>query len=339
VAHQRADSIYKALQAGANFDTLAVKYGQTGQKTWLTSSMYESSTTMDADTKTLLTTLNTLGAGEMKNLSFAQGSFIVQVTDRRAMTTKYDVAVVKHAIDFSKNTYNEAYNKFSQFVSENQTLEAIEKNAEKFGYKVQERKDLTNTEHGIAGIRNTNEALRWVFGASKDNVSQLYECGNNDQLLVLALTDVHPVGFRSVDALKDQLKPLVLNEKKFDLLAAKLNGVSSIAAAKQKGAVADTLHQVTFTAPVFVQTTGASEPAISGAVAATAQGKFCQHVIKGNAGAYMVQVLKKAPQAGAKFDAKAAEEQLKNQALQAAGRFMQELYLKADIVDNRYLFF
>ena len=339
VAHNRADSIYKALQAGANFDTLAVKYGQTGQKTWLTSNMYESSSTMDADTKTLLTTLNTLGAGEMKNLSFAQGSFIVQVTDRRAMTTKYDVAVVKHAIDFSKNTYNEAYNKFSQFVSENQTLEAIEKNAEKFGYKVQERKDLTNTEHGIAGIRNTNEALRWVFGASKDNVSQLYECGNNDQLLVLALTDIHPVGFRSVDALKDQLKPLVLNEKKFDLLAAKLNGVSSIAAAKQKGAVADTLHQVTFTAPVFVQTTGASEPAISGAVAATAQGKFCQHVIKGNAGAYMVQVLKKAPQAGAKFDVKAAEEQLKNQALQAAGRFIQELYLKADIVDNRYLFF
>jgi peptidyl-prolyl cis-trans isomerase D len=53
----------------------------------------------------------------------------------------------------------------------------------------------------------------------------------------------------------------------------------------------------------------------------------------------MVQVTKKTPREGAKFDAKQTEEQLKNMAMQAAGRFMQELYLKADIVDNRYLFF
>jgi peptidyl-prolyl cis-trans isomerase D len=30
---------------------------------------------------------------------------------------------------------------------------------------------------------------------------------------------------------------------------------------------------------------------------------------------------------------------LKQQAQQAAGRFMNEMYLKADVVDNRYLFF
>ena len=53
----------------------------------------------------------------------------------------------------------------------------------------------------------------------------------------------------------------------------------------------------------------------------------------------MVQVTKKTQREGAKFDAKQMEDQLKNQALQAAGRFMQELYIKADIVDNRYLFF
>ena len=30
---------------------------------------------------------------------------------------------------------------------------------------------------------------------------------------------------------------------------------------------------------------------------------------------------------------------LKQQAMQAASRFMNELYLKAHVVDNRYLFF
>lgn len=339
VAHNRADSIYKALQAGANFDTLAVKYGQPGAKNWLTSAMYETSNTLDADTKALINTLNTAGVNELKNLSFAQGNLIVQVTDRRNMTTKYDVAVVKHTIDFSKNTYNEAYNKFSQFVSENQTLEDIEKNAQQFGFTVSERKDLTNTEHGIANIRNTNEALRWVFGAKKGNVSQLYECGNNDQLLVLALTDIHPIGYRTFESVKDQLKPVVIRDKKYEQMVATMKGVKNIVEAKQKGAVVTTVPQVTFSAPVFVQATGSSEPAISGAVAATAQGQFNPRVIKGNGGAYMVQVTKKTQREGATFDAKQMEDQLKNQALQAAGRFMQELYIKADIVDNRYLFF
>lgn len=338
-ARTKADSIYKALQAGANFDTLAVKYGQPGQKVWLTSAMYERSTSLDGDTKTLLSTLNTLGVNETRNLALTQGNIIVQVTNRRAMTTKYDVAVVKHSIDFTKNTYNDAYNKFSQFVSENQTLEDIEKNAQKFGYQVLERKDISSTDHTVVGIHGTNEALRWVFDAKPGNLSQLYECGNNDQLLVIALTGIHPVGYRDFESIKEQIKPMVIRDKKFEMLTAKLNGVNSIAAAKQKGATVTTVPQVTFSAPVFVQATGASEPAISGAVAATQQGKFNTKVIKGNAGAYMVQVTKKANREGAKFDAAAMEQQLKQQALQAAGRFMQELYLKGDVVDRRYLFF
>ena len=338
-ARAKADSIYKALQAGANFDTLAVKYGQPGAKTWLTSAMYERSTSLDADSKLLLSTLNNLGVNELKNLELTQGNLILQVTNRKAMTTKYDVAVVKHTIDFSKNTYNEAYNKFSQFVSENQTVEEIEKNAEKFGFKLFDRPDITSTEHGIAGIRNTNEALRWAFGAKPGNVSQLYECGNNDQLLVVALTGINPVGYRSFDAAKEQVKTEVIRDKKFDMLAAKLNGVTSIQAAQQKGATLTDVPQVTFSAPVFVQATGASEPAISGAVAATQAGKFNTKIIKGNAGAYMVQVVKKGNREGAQFDAKTAEQELKQRAMQAASRFMQELYLKADVVDNRYLFF
>ena len=50
------------------------------------------------------------------------------------MTDKYVAAVVKHTIDFSKATYSAAYNKFSQFVSENQSLDALEKNAAKYGF-------------------------------------------------------------------------------------------------------------------------------------------------------------------------------------------------------------
>ena len=339
-AHKRADSIYNAINAGADFETLAKKYGQTGEKQWMTSAMYERMQTVDPDTKEYINALNSMDAGEMKNLSLSQLSIILQVTARKAFVTKYDVAAVKHTIDFSKATYSAAYNKFSQYVSENKTLESLEKNAQKFGFTVQERKDLSNNEHNVAGLRSTRETMKWIFDAKVDELSPLYECGNNDHLLVVALTNIHPQGYRDFESVKDELKSQVINDKKFEKAAEKLAGVKDMAAAKQKGAVVDSVRQITFAAPVFVQAAGASEPALSGAVSAVKQGQMSPAVVKGNGGAYLFQVLSKKQREGAKFDAKQQAQQVQQQAQQMVGRMaMNELYLKANVVDNRYLFF
>ena len=338
-AKKTADSIYNALKAGADFEQLAQKYGQTGAKQWLTSAMYESSNSIDEESKNYLNSINNLAVNDVKNLEFTQGNIILQVTARKAMVDKYDAAVVKHTIDFSKTTYSDAYNKFSQFVSENKTIEDIEKNAPKFGFKVTPRQDLFNYEHNVAGLRATREAMKWIFDAKAGEVSPLYECGNNDHLLVVALTKVNPVGYRDMNSVKDMLKSEVLRDKKFEQIKAKLAGVKDIAGAQAKGAKIDSVNQITFTAPVFVQATGASEPALAGAVAAVKAGEFSKAVVKGNGGAYLFKVLKKSNREGAKFDAAQTERQLQMQAAQAARMFMQELYQKAGVVDNRYLFF
>ena len=338
-ARQTADSVYNALKAGADFEALAQKYGQTGQKQWLTSAMYENSNMMDEESKNYLNAINGLSVNDVKNLEFAQGNIVIQVTARKAMVDKYDVAVIKHTIDFSKGTYSDAYNKFSQFVSENKTIADMEKNAAKFGYTVSPRQDLSNSEHNVAGLRATREAMKWIFDAKEGQVSPLYECGNNDHLLVVALTKVHPVGYRSLESVQDMVKAEVVRDKKFDLLKEKLAGVADIAAAQAKGARVDSVNQITFSAPVFVQATGASEPALAGAVASAKQGDFSKALVKGNGGAYLFKVLKKSEREGAKFDAKAVEQQLQMQALQSARIFIQELYQKANVVDNRYLFF
>ena len=333
-----ADSIYNAIKAGAPFDSIAKKYGQEGTKQWVTSNQYQNSTTIDADTKEYFVVLNTLAAGEMKNLKFSQGNIIVQVTDRRAMTTKYDVAVIKHTIDFSKQTYSDAYNKFSQYVSENKTIADLEKNAEKFGFRMNERPNMVNSEHHVAGIRATREAMKWIFDAKPGDVSPLYECGSNDNLLVIGLENVHPVGLRALDAVKDELKQMVIRDKKFDLLKGKLEGVKSIADAQAKGAKVDSVNQISFASPVFVQATGSSEPALAGAVASAKKGDFHAAPVKGNGGAFVFQVLDVAQQKS-EMKAEDFERQLKQQAMQAAGRFMQELYQKAEVSDKRYLFF
>ncbi len=337
-----ADSIYNALQAGGDFEAIAKKYGQTGEKVWMTSREYENAPSMDTDTRKYINTLNTAALNATNNIAMANGNVILQVTNRTAMNTKYVAAVIKKTIDFSKDTYNTAYNKFSQFVSESQTFEALEKNAAKYGYKVQERQGVRNTEHYVAGITSTRDALKWIFEAKQGDISPLYECGNNDHLLVLALNNINPKGYLNYEKneeLKSYLKSEVLKDKKAELILADVKGVKSIADARKKAGNMVRVDQITFSAPVFVQETGASEPALSGAVAGTKKGAFCPRPIKGNAGIYFLQVLDQTRRAGSKFDAKKYEQQAQQKIMQRAGNFMQELMLKADVTDNRYLFF
>lgn len=339
-AHKTADSIYSALQNGADFEALAKKYGQTGEKTWLTTAQYQNAPSLDKDTKEYIMALNTLNPNEIKNLTMGQGNVIVQVMDRRGMVNKYTAAVIKKTIDFSKDTYSAAYNKFSSFVSANQTGENIEKNAAKNGYRVQEANDVTTASHYLANIHSTREALKWLFDAKEGDVSPMYECGDNDHLLVVVLDKIHAIGYRSLSdsRVREMVKAEVMKDKKAEALIAKLGGVSNMSAAKAKGAKVSMVDQITFAAPAFIPATGASEPALSGAVSASAKGKFSKAPVKGNAGVYLFKVADRKMRPG-KFDEKTEEQKLRQKIAQYAGNFMNELYINAKVVDNRYLFF
>ena len=340
-ARAKADSIQKALAGGADFDALAKRYGQTGEKVWFTGQQYEMAPSMSQDNRTFINALLNGEVNATQNLALTQGNIILQVLDKKAFTTKTTAAVIKKIVDFSKATRSNAYNKFSEFVAKSSTVADLEKNAPKSGYQVQSLNDISTAEHYIGGIPGTRDALKWLFEAKQGEVSPLYECGNNDHLLVIALTAIHPQGYRSWDdaQVKEILKREVIKDKKAEKLMAKLKGVNSIAAAQAKGAKVSSVNQITFAAPAFVQATGSVEPALSGAVAGTAAGKFSKAPVKGNAGVYVFQVVKKSMRAGSKYDETLVMQQAAQANMQLVGNFMQDLILKAKVVDNRYLFF
>ena len=340
-ARAKADSIQKALAGGADFDALAKRYGQTGEKVWFTGQQYEMAPSMSQDNRTFINALLNGEVNATQNLALTQGNIILQVLDKKAFTTKTTAAVIKKVVDFSKATRSNAYNKFSEFVAKSSTAADLEKNAPKSGYQVQSLNDISTAEHYVGGIPGTHDALKWLFEAKQGEVSPLYECGNNDHLLVIALTAVHPQGYRSWDdaQVKEILKREVIKDKKAEKLMAKLKGVNSIAAAQAKGAKVSSVNQITFAAPAFVQATGSVEPALSGAVAGTAAGKFSKAPVKGNAGVYVFQVVKKSMRAGSKYDETLVMQQAAQANMQLVGNFMQDLILKAKVVDNRYLFF
>lgn len=343
-ARASADSIQKALAAGGDFQAIAKRYGQDSTTTWFTGAMYEQASTMSQDNRAYIEALLNGAVGSTQNIELTQGNVVIQVLNRKAMKSKAVAAVIKKEIRFSDNTYSKAYNRFSQFVTQSQaSLADLQKHATKFGYTVQDLNDFATSSHTVGNVGGSGirDAIKWIFEAKEGQVSQLFEAGKeNDHLLVLCMTKIHPQGYRPWDdaQVKEILKREVIRDKKAEMIMAKLKGVNSIAAAQAKGAKVSTVNQITFAAPAFIQATGAAEPALSGAVAATAQGKFGSAPVKGNAGVYVFQVVKKQMRP-AKYNEEQQIQMCRQRAMQYMGNFMQDLVFGAGVVDNRYLFF
>lgn len=332
-----ADSIYNALKEGADFAELAKKYGQTGEANWVNAQSWEGAA-LDAENATFINKLISQPVNELANVKVGQANLILQVMNKKAMKDKYKVAVIKCPVEFSKETYNNAYNKFSQFVAQNTTIENLEKNAEEAGYSLTPRSNFRSDEHYVGGVKSTREALKWVFDAKPGEVSPLYECGENDHLLVVALEAINPAGYVNINKVSDMLRSEVLRNKKAEQIMGQMKGFNSLAQVKgMKDAISDTVKHVTFNASAFISVTRASEPAISAYASKTELNKVSAP-IKGNAGVYMIQVYNQEKSAE-KFDAKKEETALSNMAARYAGQCIYELRDKAEIVDQRYLFF
>ena len=340
-AKATADSIMKSISAGVAFDSIAKKYNQRGEKTWMTSNEYESAPTLTADNKAIYTALLKAPVNEVKDLELSQGHIILQITQRKGNVEKFNVAIVKRAIDFSNETYNETYNKFSQFVSESQDIEGLQAKCADYGYVVMDGQ-VTNADHTIANIRSSHDAIKWLFTeAEEGHISKVFDrCGDNDRLMVVGLSKLTPKGYAAQSTVEATLKQEVLRDKKFAKLSEKLAGVKSVAEAQAKGARLDSISHITFRAPVYVPSIVMPEPALSGAVAGTEKGAFSKHVVKGQAGAYVFQVINRTQREGVTFNEKVSEAALRQSALQqTVGMAMQELRDKVEIKDNRYIFF
>lgn len=332
-----ADSIFNAIKGGANFAEVAKAYGQTGEATWVNAMSWEGAA-LDADNLKYIQTLINQPVNELKNLKVGQANLILQVMNKKAMKPKYDVAVIKCPVEFSKETYNDAYNKFSQFVAQNTTLEDMKKNAEEAGYTVIPRSDFTSDAHYVGNIHSTQEALRWIFNAKAGEVSPLYECGNNDHMIMVGVEAINKKGYVNINKVANMLRNEIIRNKKAEQLMGQMKDFNSLAQIKEmKDAVSDSVKHVTFNAPAYISVTHASEPAIS-AYASKTDVEKVSAPIKGNAGVYMIQVYAK-DKGSEEFDAKKEESALSSMSSAYANQCISELREKGKVTDQRYLYF
>ena len=334
----KADSLIAAISKGANFAELAVKYSavkQTaangGEIGWIVDGMMG----LDKEiiTKSFASAVN--GVFTSKN---EQGTQIFQVTEKTAPKRKVKLAVFQINVSPSNVTVSKIYNDAKQFAAE-LSADDFDKRAKEKNVIVRTANDLLSSTEKVADLAQSRQVVRWAFENKKGEVSDVYDCDNN--FVVATVTEVNEKGYRSIEKVTDQLKALVMQDKKAEKLIEKLKAqltktpsLESLATAL--GTDVKSAPAVSFSAYQFG--VAGFEPAVVGKASILPVNKISSPV-KGNAGVYVLLPMN-AKENPNPFDAKMQIMMLNSRlSYSLPYAIIQDLKDKTDIVDNRLNFF
>ena len=215
----KTDSLIAAISSGANFAELAAKYSavkQTaangGEIGWIVDGIQG----LDKEiiTKSFASAIN--GVFTSKN---EQGTQIFQVTEKTAPKRKVKLAVFQINVSPSNVTVSKIYNDAKQFAAE-LSGDEFDKKAKEKNVIVRTANDLLSSTEKVADLAQSRQVVRWAFENKKGEVSDVYDCDNN--FVVATVTEVNEKGYRSIEKVTDQLKALVMQDKKAEKLIEKL---------------------------------------------------------------------------------------------------------------------
>jgi len=334
----KVDSLVNAIKAGGNFAELAKQYSavqQTaangGEIGWLQSDVQG----LDKD---LMTTALSKKVNDVFTIKNAQGTQIMQLTDKTPARRKVKLAILERKVVPSSKTYSKIYNDAKQFAAE-LTADKFDSKAKEKGYIVRPASEILKTSDKIADIPQSRQIVRWAFTNEKGDVSDVFDCGT--EFVVATTTEINEKGYRSIEKVSDQLKAEIIRDKKAELIIKNMNeklgktpSLESLAASMNDSV--KVANGVNFGAYQF----GAAgfEPAVIGKSVALELNKVSAP-IKGNAGVYVVRTSNKQenPQP---YDAKMEIMQLNSRmSYSLPYAIVEDMKDKAEIVDNRMNFY
>jgi len=276
--------------------------------------------------------------GDITIVTSQFGVHLIEIEDQKGSSKVVKVATVDKALTASSTTQSAAYSKAQAFLGA-LNKDNFDAQAKQSGLVPKTANDVNSVASGFGAVQNARDVVRWAYKGDVGDISdQVYTVG--DQYLVARLIEIKPAGILSLDAVKAQIKPLVLNAVKGKILSDKLqsalSGSSNIAQVAQKaGAQALSLQNIVFANPVIP---GASaEYKVVGTIFGSQPGKLSAPV-EGQIGVFVFAVdnfIKPAPLTNAVRE----REQIGQLLLQRSSQEVFEaLKDKANVKDYRVKF-
>jgi len=266
------DSLKTLLEAGKeSFDSLAIKFSQ------------------DPGSASKGGDLGTFAQGRMvpefNNACFhgKKGNFyvvttrfgvhLIEVQDQIFNTReqKYRVAYVNTDIVPSQDTQDSLYTVASEILISSDNPTAFEESAKKVGLEVKKSMPLTANDYTFMDLgpgQTSREIIKWAFEPvteKNDIAPNVFIFSNkehyyNEKYILAFLSDVYPVGLRSVEEARKEVESLVLNKLKGEKIAAMVKSEDLNAIASQFDLKVEEANDVAFNSK-FVNNLG-NEPKV-----------------------------------------------------------------------------
>ncbi|MDR1402816.1 MAG: SurA N-terminal domain-containing protein [Tannerellaceae bacterium] len=333
-----ADSLLDVLKAGGDFAEIARTYSvdqaaqNGGEVGWLTEMGAKVYVNDDFKQGVFSVPLH-----EIKQMKSLYGIHLYKVTEKTADVQKYKVADVETTVSPSSKTYSNIYNELNQFISKNQDIDKLDNAAKEAGYSIRTNVQLTTNDQTVEMINQSRPVIRWVFQNKKGSISEIFECDN--KFVVAAVQGTIPEGYRSLSSLTEELKSVLIAEKKGKIIADELKSKSPAsldAYAQVMDASIDSVKFINFNTR-RISGIGA-EPALNAMITLAEVGKLSEPVI-GNNGVYVFQVYER-NQENVTYDERSQIATLDaTNAYRFGYQTVQTLINKAKVVDNRIRFY
>jgi peptidyl-prolyl cis-trans isomerase D len=278
--------------------------------------------------------------GDIVEVESRFGFHIIKITGKKEPVKKIRVALLERKVEASGKTFQDIFAQANAFAAENTTIEKFEKTVTDKGLNKRLAERLEPMSNSIPGINSPREVVRWAFNETtkKGTVSTVFD--TDGSYVVAAVKETREKGILPLDQVKENIKPLVIRDKKAEILIKRIT--DKLASAKSIDQLAagfqtkiDTAN-LTFASPNIPNY--GREPELVGTVFAMKKGQLSAP-LKGTMAVYVVIVDNITEPAPAK-DYKNEKMQLSSYFQGMAPRQIPTiLEEKANIKDNRILFY
>ena len=274
-------------------------------------------------------------------LVFSQFGFhIIHIQEQAGENKAVKLTEIRRNILPSDATRDSVYERAQQFAASADTAENFAAVATAAGYSVRPVTDLEPMQEQILGIGNNRQIVQWAFNEEESEIGDIDLVNHqNESWIVVKLTDRRDEGLANFEAVQDQVRRKVVNEKKAEMLKEQLNEKS----AENIEAWAQALNLKLNSANLNFQSSNltgfGSEPEVVGKALAM-EAQQVSDPIAGDRGVYVIKVLSESPAPAVNDDYQSEQVRIvTEQANLAAQQAFESLKEDADIKDNRARFF
>lgn len=261
--------------------------------------------------------------------------FLMNVVGKSAAINKVKLATVTLAVRAGAATHAEATNKARDFYTKASASKAdFDKTATEMSLPKRVA-TVANTDRTIEGLENSRALIQWAFTSKQGAVREPDEL-SRDYIIVSTLTGVHEAGIAPFEEAKTQIRSLLVQRKKGDMLAETLTGASLSAVAQSQNLTISEAQGIKLSA--FAVGELGFEPRLVGAICATKDTGKLSKPVRGTQGVYAFEVVNVASEenidaAGMRVRMESMNQYMLNSVL------MNALFEKSNVVDERVKYF